>query len=103
MTHAFPHDPCATRISAWQACPLFAPLEWPKYKARRKGRCEPLGDDREETDMKLIDTLKTAAANHALYKRTRDEIARLPRDMALDIGIFPEDAHRIAWAAVYGK
>jgi uncharacterized protein YjiS (DUF1127 family) len=53
--------------------------------------------------MKLIDTLKTAAANHALYKRTRDEIARLPHDMALDIGIFPEDAHRIAWAAVYGK
>lgn len=53
--------------------------------------------------MKLIETLKTAAANRALYKRTRDEIARLPRDVALDIGIFPEDAHHIAWTAVYGK
>mgnify|MGYP003593922292 CR=1 FL=1 len=34
---------------------------------------------------------------------SRDEIARLPRDVALDIGIFPEDAHHIAWTAVYGK
>jgi hypothetical protein len=53
--------------------------------------------------MKLIDTLKAAAANRALYKRTRDEIARMPRDVALDLGIFPEDADRIAWVAVYGK
>lgn len=53
--------------------------------------------------MKLIETLKAAAANHALYKRTRDEIAHMPRDVAMDLGIFPEDAHRIAWAAVYGK
>ncbi len=53
--------------------------------------------------MKLIDTLKAAASTRALYKRTRDEIARLPRDVALDLGIFPEDADRIAWVAVYGK
>lgn len=53
--------------------------------------------------MKLIETLKAAAANRALYKRTRDEIARLPRNVALDLGIYPEDADRIAWAAVYGK
>ena len=53
--------------------------------------------------MKLIETLKAAAASRALYKRTRDEIAHMPRDVALDLGIFPEDAHRIAWAAVYGK
>lgn len=53
--------------------------------------------------MKLIETLKTAAANRALYKRTRDEIAQMPRHVALDLGIFPEDADRIAWATVYGK
>ena len=53
--------------------------------------------------MKLIETLKAAAATRALYKRTRDEIARMPRDVALDLGIFPEDADRIAWAAVYGR
>ncbi len=51
----------------------------------------------------VIATLKAAAANRAAYRRTRDEIARLPRDIALDIGIFPEDASRIAWDAVYGK
>lgn len=53
--------------------------------------------------MKLIETLKTAAANRALYKQTRDEIAGMPRHVALDLGIFPEDADRIAWSAVYGK
>jgi uncharacterized protein YjiS (DUF1127 family) len=53
--------------------------------------------------MKLIDTLKSAAAARALYRRTRDEIARMPRDVALDLGIYPEDADRIAWTAVYGR
>jgi uncharacterized protein YjiS (DUF1127 family) len=53
--------------------------------------------------MTLIDTLKAAASNRAMYRRTRDEIARMPRDVAIDLGIFPEDADRIAWAAVYGK
>ncbi|MBC2835614.1 hypothetical protein [Paragemmobacter straminiformis] len=53
--------------------------------------------------LNVIETLKTAAANRASYRRTRDEIARLPRDIALDLGIFPEDASQIAWAAVYGK
>lgn len=51
----------------------------------------------------VIETLKTAAANRAAYRRTRDEIARLPRDVALDLGIFPEDASQLAWTAVYGK
>ncbi len=53
--------------------------------------------------LNMIETLKAAAANRAAYRRTRDEIARLPRDVALDLGIFPEDASRMAWAAVYGK
>lgn len=53
--------------------------------------------------MKLIETLKTAAANRALYRRTRDEIAHMPRHVALDLGIYPEDADRIAYTAVYGK
>ncbi len=53
--------------------------------------------------LNVIASLKAAAANRAAYRRTRDEIARLPRDIALDLGIFPEDASRIAWTAVYGK
>jgi hypothetical protein len=51
----------------------------------------------------MFDTLKTAAQNRARYLRTRDEIANLPADIALDIGLFPADADRIAHEAVYGK
>ena len=32
----------------------------------------------------------------ALYRKTRDEIARMPLDMALDVGIYPGDAEEIA-------
>ena len=31
-----------------------------------------------------------------------DEIARLPLDVALDLGLYPGDADRIAHRAVYG-
>jgi len=51
----------------------------------------------------VIDRLKTAARKHAAYRATRDEIASLPPDVALDIGIYPGDAERIAREAVYGK
>ena len=68
-----------------------------------KGRPKSPWRDRKERKMTFIDTLKAAAANRAMYRRTRDEIARMPRDVALDLGIFPEDADRIAWAAVYGN
>ncbi|WP_200833866.1 hypothetical protein [Tabrizicola flagellatus] len=47
--------------------------------------------------------LKTAAANYSLYRKTRDEIANLPADIALDLGLFPGDADKIAREAVYGK
>lgn len=51
----------------------------------------------------VIDMLKAAAVNYARYRQTRDEIANLPLDVALDIGIYPGDAERIAREAVYGK
>jgi hypothetical protein len=50
----------------------------------------------------VIDMLKTAATNYARYRQTRDEIARLPLDIALDLDIYPGDAERIAREAVYG-
>ncbi len=53
--------------------------------------------------LNVIDMLKEAAKNYALYVKTRDEIANLPLDMALDLGIYRGDAHRIAHDAVYGK
>jgi uncharacterized protein YjiS (DUF1127 family) len=56
--------------------------------------------------MKMItvyEMLKNAAANYALYRQTRDEIANMPAAVALDLGIFPGDADRLAREAVYGK
>ena len=50
-----------------------------------------------------IEMMKTAARNYAMYRKTRDEIANLPLDMALDLDIYPGDADRIAREAVYGK
>jgi uncharacterized protein YjiS (DUF1127 family) len=50
----------------------------------------------------LMIQLRDAAAKRALYRRTRDEIAQMPRRVALDLGIFPEDAERIAQKAVWG-
>lgn len=50
----------------------------------------------------LIANYRAAAAKRALYRRTRDEIAAMPRDVALDLGIYPEDASRIAYQAVWG-
>jgi hypothetical protein len=50
----------------------------------------------------MIENLRTAAKKRALYVRTRDEIARMPLDVALDLDIYPGDAERIARAAVYG-
>jgi hypothetical protein len=53
--------------------------------------------------MSVITNLKDAVAKRAMYRRTRDEIAQLPLDIALDLNIFPGDAERIAYEAVYGK
>ncbi len=52
--------------------------------------------------MTLIQKIKTAAQNHMRYVDTRDQIAALPLDVALDLGIFREDADKIAQAAIYG-
>lgn len=51
----------------------------------------------------MIESLKTAARKRADYIRTRNEIARLPLDIALDLDIYPGDAAKIAHAAVYGR
>ena len=50
----------------------------------------------------FIAKVRDEAAKRAQYRATRDEIAKLPRSIALDLGIFPEDADRIAREAVWG-
>lgn len=47
--------------------------------------------------------IRTAAVNYARYVKTRDEIANLSHDVAIDLDIYPGDAERIAREAVYGK
>jgi uncharacterized protein YjiS (DUF1127 family) len=51
---------------------------------------------------RLIAQLRLEAQKQALFRVTRDEIARMPRAIALDLGIFPEDADQIAHKAVWG-
>lgn len=51
----------------------------------------------------VIEKLMTAARDRARYRQTRDEIARMPLDVALDLGIYPGDAEKIARQAVWGK
>jgi len=53
--------------------------------------------------MTLRTTLRDRLAKRAAYNRTRHEIANLPVELAVvDLGIFPDDADKIATRAVYG-
>ncbi len=50
----------------------------------------------------IIASMREAARKRALFVRTRNEIAAMPRAAALDLGIYPEDADAIARKAVWG-
>lgn len=50
----------------------------------------------------LIANYRNAARKRAQYNEIRDEIARMPQDVALDLNIYRGDADRIARQAVYG-
>lgn len=52
--------------------------------------------------MTLINTIRDTIAKRAVYSRTKAEIESMPLDVALDLGIFREDAAKIAHHAVYG-
>jgi uncharacterized protein YjiS (DUF1127 family) len=69
----------------------------------RKENKQTLASERTDKMITVIDMLKTAARNYALYRQTRDEIANMPLDVALDLGIYRGDAERIAHEAVYGN
>ncbi len=67
-----------------------------------EGQSGPSGRTEDEKMQSLIAQIREEAAKRALYRRTRDEIAAMPRHIALDLGIFPEDAARLARQAVWG-
>ncbi len=53
--------------------------------------------------MTLLKTLRDRLAKRAAYHRTRNEIANLPIERAIeDLGFYPGDADRIAARAIYG-
>lgn len=52
--------------------------------------------------MSVLNALLIAAKHHAKYIRTKREIASMPLNVAHDLGLFREDAHKIALKAVYG-
>ena len=52
---------------------------------------------------KLLNKMQDAVRARAAYRRTVSEIRRMPLDVALDLGLDPTDATRIAHQAVYGR
>ena len=52
--------------------------------------------------MSLFTRMRDAAEKRRRYNRTVAELQAVPRELAEDVGFFPEDAHDIAHKAVYG-
>lgn len=52
--------------------------------------------------MSVFSELRIAMRKRAAYRRTRNEISKLPLETALDLDIYPGDAARLARQAVYG-
>jgi hypothetical protein len=76
----------------------------PQHRGHLRTTGGQTGHPREGDDqMSLVIAIKDALEKRAAYVKTRDEIAAMPRDVALDLDIFPEDAERIAYQAVYGR
>lgn len=53
--------------------------------------------------MFVWNSVRTAIAKRAEYHRIRDAIASMPQETAIDVGIFREDAAKIASRTVYGN
>ena len=51
----------------------------------------------------FMSSLRNRLAKRAAYHRTVSEIRRMPLDVALDLDIYPGDAEKIAYEAVYGR
>lgn len=51
----------------------------------------------------IVDRLRTAAEKRARFNRIYHELRSMPRETAIDLGMFPEDAYHIAHQTVYGQ
>ena len=52
--------------------------------------------------MTLLKLVRESLEKRSAYQRTKADIEKMPLEVALDLGIFREDAARIAAKAVYG-
>lgn len=89
----------ALRLRLWNEG--WAEAIWRAYRALGEGGADI--QERTPHMTRIIDSLTTRLRTYSAYLHTRDEIARMPLDVALDLNIFPGDADRIARRAVYGR
>ena len=52
--------------------------------------------------MALISNIRTAYQKRVAFNRIKSEIANMPLATAIDLGIFKDDAGKIAAKAIYG-
>ncbi|MEL6682767.1 MAG: hypothetical protein AAFQ09_08985 [Pseudomonadota bacterium] len=52
--------------------------------------------------MSVLTTVRTAIEKRAAYNRLRHELASMPVETAIDLGMFREDADKIATKVIYG-
>ncbi|WP_439155216.1 hypothetical protein [Yoonia sp.] len=52
--------------------------------------------------MTVLNTVRTAMQKRAAYTQLKRELQAMPLETAIDLGMFREDAAKIASKAVYG-
>ncbi len=52
--------------------------------------------------MTLIANIRTAIEKRAAYSRIKSQLANMPTETAIDLGLFREDAAKTAARVVYG-
>lgn len=52
--------------------------------------------------MTVMNTVRTAIEKRVAYSRLKHELATMPQQTAIDLGMFREDAGIIASKAIYG-
>jgi hypothetical protein len=60
-------------------------------------------DERSKMMTDFVSRLRTAAEKRSRFNSIYRELRSMPRETAIDLGMFPEDAYRVAHEAVYGR
>ncbi|EBA11677.1 hypothetical protein [Roseobacter sp. CCS2] len=52
--------------------------------------------------MTVLNTVRTAVQKRVAYSRLKHELRAMPVETAIDLGMFREDASKVAAKAIYG-